>query len=59
MLDKVVELAPVALMVLGGLVAALAAVAPLTKTDVDNKVLDALRKAQELVARLIGVKAAK
>lgn len=59
MLDKFVAMLPTVMIVLGSLVTALAAISPLTKTDIDNKILDFFRKLQAIVAGLIGVKASK
>lgn len=57
MLDKIVDLVPVVLTVLGGLIVALAAVAPLTKSEVDNKILAGLRKLVAVLSGFIGHKA--
>lgn len=40
--------------VLAGLITILAAVAPLTKSELDNKALSALRFVRDLVIRVIG-----
>ncbi len=53
-MDKLVEFAPTALAVLGALVGLLTVVAPLTKSDLDNKALDFLRKLAAFVGRMIG-----
>jgi hypothetical protein len=45
--------APVALTVLGGLIAALAAIAPLTKNTTDDGALRWLHSLQDLLVRLI------
>ena len=58
MLDKVVVYGQVALLVLGGVTAGLAVLAPLTKSDVDNKLLDVFRKLATVLGSLIGAKAA-
>lgn len=55
-MDKLLEVLPVALAVLGAIVTALAAVAPLTKSDLDNRALDVLRKLVDLLARLMGAR---
>lgn len=53
-MDYIVEYAPVALVVLGALIAVLTVVSPLTKSDVDNRLLDVLRKVADFVGRMIG-----
>lgn len=45
----------VAMAVLSGLITILVAVSPLTKSDLDNRALDVLRKVRDAVAKLIGV----
>jgi hypothetical protein len=51
-------LAPTALAVLGGLILALAAIAPLTKSTADDKALSWLRWAQDLLVRVVHPSAA-
>lgn len=46
--------APTALAVLGAVIGVLVVVSPLTKSDVDNRMLDALRKLADMLGRLIG-----
>jgi hypothetical protein len=53
-MDTIVDLLPVVLVVLGSLIAALAAISPLTKSDVDNRLLDVLRSVADFIGRLIG-----
>ena len=48
-----VEYAPFALAALGGLVVALAAIAPMTKTKADDKLLGALTKLQGALSWLL------
>lgn len=52
-MEFVLKYGTVALVILGALITALAAVAPLTKSDTDNKALAFLQKVQAFVARLI------
>jgi hypothetical protein len=53
-MEKLIEYAPHALAVLGALITALAVIAPLTKSDLDNRALAALRKVADLLGRLLG-----
>lgn len=53
-MEALQSVALVVLAVLGGLIAILAAVAPLTKSTLDNKVLDALRFVRDLLVKLVG-----
>lgn len=53
-MEYLVQYAPVALVVLGALITVLAVVSPLTKSDIDNRMLDVLRKVADFVGRLIG-----
>ncbi len=53
-MNTAVTLAPVALAILGAVIGVLAVVAPLTKSDIDNKALTALRAVADFVGRLIG-----
>lgn len=57
LLNTVMELAakylPMALAVLGGCVVALAALAPLTRTDKDDRVLSALRKVEAFLVKTV------
>lgn len=56
-MDKIVEYAPTALALLGALIGLLAVVAPLTKSNVDNRALELLRKLADLVGKLVGARA--
>lgn len=58
-MDKIVELAPVVLVVLGAVIAALAAVAPLTKTKRDDDALVLLQRVMDFVGRLVGANVVK
>lgn len=58
-MDKLVEFAPTALAILGAVIGLLAVIAPLTKSDLDNKALDALRKVADFVGRLVGANVVK
>jgi len=49
---------PVALEVIGGLIVILAVISPLTRSDIDNKILAALRKVVALGGKLMGHKGA-
>ena len=53
-MDFVTKYGFAALAILGAIITILAAVSPLTKSDVDNKALNFLRKLQDLVIRMIG-----
>lgn len=55
-MDAVVEYGQYALTALGGVIVILAVVAPLTKSDVDNRALEFLRKVAAVGAKLIGHK---
>jgi hypothetical protein len=55
-MDQVVEYGQYALTALGGVIVILAVVAPLTKSDIDNRALDFLRKVVELGGKLVGHK---
>lgn len=57
-MDKILEMLPVALTILGALVTVLAVIAPLTKSDLDNRALDVLRKLVDALARLMGASVA-
>ena len=57
-MEKLVELLPVALVVLGALLTALAAIAPLTKTKRDDDALVLLQKLMDFVGRLVGARVA-
>lgn len=56
-MDKILEIGGGVLMALGGLVAVLHVVAPLTKNEVDNKVLAFLQKAVAMLAQFVSPKA--
>jgi hypothetical protein len=56
-MDKLVEYAPTALALLGALIGLLAVVAPLTKSSLDNRALEALRKVADFVGKLVGARA--
>ncbi len=58
-MDKLIELAPVALIILGSVITALAAIAPLTKTKRDDDALVLLQKVMDFVGRLIGARVVK
>ena len=58
-MDKLVEFAPVALVVLGAVISVLVAVAPLTKTKRDDDALVLLQKLMDLVGRLVGARVVK
>lgn len=53
-MDTVTSVALVASAILAGLITILAAVAPLTKSDLDNKILAAMRWVRDMIAKLIG-----
>ena len=57
MLDFVMQWSPVALVALGAMISVLAVLAPLTRSDVDNRLLDKLRTLAALVAKFVGHKA--
>lgn len=49
---------PAALQVLGGIIAVLVVISPLTKSDVDNKILDALRWVVAFGGKAVGFRPA-
>lgn len=52
-LTYVLNYGPVVLAVLGGLTLAVAALAPATKTDLDDKLLTVLRKVHDLLVKFV------
>lgn len=56
-MDTVISYAPTALALLGAVIGVLAVVAPLTRSDIDNRALDALRKLADMVGKVVGAKA--
>jgi hypothetical protein len=52
--DTIISHVPTALAVLGAVIALLAVISPLTKSDIDNRALDQLRKVADFLGRLIG-----
>lgn len=58
-LDSVMSYGPVALAVLGGLTLAVAALAPATKTDLDDKLLSFLRVVHNLLVKFVPNAASK
>jgi hypothetical protein len=53
-MDKILELVPTALALLGGVVSLLAVIAPLTKTLRDDQALGLLQRLMDLVGKLVG-----
>ncbi len=52
-MDTVYKIATYASFIIAGIIVALNAIAPLTKTDADNKILAALRWFEETVLKMI------
>jgi hypothetical protein len=57
-MNTVIDYAPAALAILGGLITILAVIAPLTKSDLDNRALAGLRKIADMLGRLLGANVA-
>ncbi len=53
-MDFILQYLPVTLQVLGAVIALLVVVSPLTRSNLDNRLLDVLRKLANVLSRLVG-----